>query len=205
MPGIGRGSKGEHRPSKTPCSARKIAPTPTRIAAPPPGRPKAAQPPWGAASAQSARSVGVLPFRRRAAPRRRSPLGGSKRAKRAQRGGPLLFVYTPLPNVYPVFIPCSVTCRCPDWSPGLPGAHPPLPRRPVVRREPCSREEKRGCHLYRRLRRHGRADCRPAALLRSPVYRRAVMNWLYWVSGLTAALLFVYPVSYTHLTLPTKA
>ncbi len=50
----------------------------------------------------------------------------------------LRFIYTPLPNVYPVFIPCSVTCRCPDWSLRLPGAHP-SPRRPVVRRERRSR------------------------------------------------------------------
>lgn len=36
----------------------------------------------------------------------------------------LRFLYLPLPNLYPVFTPRSVTCRCPDWSPRLPGAHP---------------------------------------------------------------------------------
>jgi len=33
-------------------------------------------------------------------------------------------VYTPPAKLYPVFTPCSVTCRCPEWSPRLPGAHP---------------------------------------------------------------------------------
>ena len=67
-----------------------------------------------------------------------------------------------------------------------------MPRWFVVRREPGSREEKRGCHLYRRLRRHGRADLRPGRVLRRLVFGRATMTWLYWLSGVTAALLFVY-------------
>jgi len=35
-------------------------------------------------------------------------------------------VYTPPAKLYPVFTPRSVTCRCLQWSPRLPGAHPPF-------------------------------------------------------------------------------
>lgn len=101
-------------------------------------------------------------------------------------------VYTPSAKLYPVFTPRSVTCRCLQWSPRLPGAHPPFCRAGLFEGSTPPGEKKRGSRLYRALYRDGRADLGARPVLRRLVGRRAVMSWLYWLSGLTAAFLFVY-------------